>query len=219
MKKALFFPIVLLFLTGCGSTSSDAESKTEVATEETVQEAAKAEEPETKSEPKTVASKPANPCDCPYPETPECPLNGLMVFNNLEAGIACATDCHKPLFVWFTSLGARPAQIMDEVMASPSVFPILQNDVVVVVLYTDDETPIEEENQEIWNNFGTEIKVTTVGLRNMKTQKNVFDSNILPSFFLTTSDCKGILAEFNVVKQESVVVESITTGLDKFKQL
>ncbi len=86
---------------------------------------------------------------------------GVPVFEDYELAKAYAIENNKPLLVNYTAYTSVQCRMMeDKIWSKPEISKILQEDLVVAMLYTDDKMPLPEEKQ-----FTTEYasKVTNKG--------------------------------------------------------
>ena len=74
-----------------------------------------------------------------------CPLN-LPCFHDLDEAMAYAQEVDKPVMLDFTGWGCVNCRKMEEqVWSDPTVWNMLANDVVLVSLYVDERSKLEEE--------------------------------------------------------------------------
>ena len=72
---------------------------------------------------------------------------GLEGYFTIEEGLAAAEAAGKPVFVDITGHGCVNCREMESrVWSDPKVLEMLKNDFVIVALYTDDKTKLEEED-------------------------------------------------------------------------
>jgi len=90
----------------------------------------------------------------------ELPL-GLSGYFSLEEGIEAAKQEGKPIFVDITGHGCVNCREMEQrVWSDPKVLEILRNDYVIVALYTDDKSKLDEsewvttDNGKVLKDFG-----------------------------------------------------------------
>ena len=90
----------------------------------------------------------------------ELPL-GLSGYFTLEEGIQAAKEEGKPIFVDITGHGCVNCREMEQrVWSDPKVLEILRNDYVIVALYTDDKSKLDEsewvttDNGKVLKDFG-----------------------------------------------------------------
>jgi thiol:disulfide interchange protein len=81
-----------------------------------------------------------------YDELFELPL-GLKGYFNYEDGLRCARKNNKPVFLEFTGhFCSNCKQMENQVWPEPEVLELLKNEFVIISLYTDDKTKLEESD-------------------------------------------------------------------------
>jgi thiol:disulfide interchange protein DsbD len=81
-----------------------------------------------------------------YEELFELPL-GLQGYFNYEDGIKCAKAMNKPVFLDFTGhFCSNCKQMENQVWPEPEVLNLLKNEFVIISLYTDDKTKLDEKD-------------------------------------------------------------------------
>ena len=97
----------------------------------------------------------------------------LPGFFDYEEARECAEKLNKPLFLDFTGHACFNCRRMeDNVWIDPSVYDMLDTGYVVVALYVDDRTAIEDP------------KYKTLGLKNFYFQQNKFNTIAQPFYIL-----------------------------------
>jgi len=77
----------------------------------------------------------------------DCPL-GIDCFKDFETGLAYAKENNKPILLDFTGWACVNCRKMEEnVWSEPDIFPILNNDYVLISLYVDDRKELPEAEQ------------------------------------------------------------------------
>jgi thiol:disulfide interchange protein DsbD len=115
-------------------------------------------------------------------EEAHCPLN-LPCFNDLEEARVYALQAGKPLLLDFTGWGCVNCRKMEEeVWSRPEVRKRLAEDVVLVSLYVDERTPLEEGEVRLSETSGKTIK--TIGQKWGDLQAQYFNANAQPYYVL-----------------------------------
>jgi len=115
-------------------------------------------------------------------EEAHCPLN-LPCFNDLEEARVYALQAGKPLLLDFTGWGCVNCRKMEEeVWSRPDVRKRLAEDVVLVSLYVDERTPLEEGEVRLSETSGKKIK--TIGQKWADLQAQYFNANAQPYYVL-----------------------------------
>lgn len=115
-------------------------------------------------------------------EDAHCPLN-LPCFNDLEEARVYALQAGKPLLLDFTGWGCVNCRKMEEeVWSRPEVRKRLAEDVVLVSLYVDERTPLDEGEVRQSETSGKTIK--TIGQKWGDLQAQYFNANAQPYYVL-----------------------------------
>lgn len=127
------------------------------------------------------------------PDGAEIGPQGIMIFRDLEEGMAYAKKVNKPVMLDFTGFACVNCRKMEErVWPDPQVLSQLKNDFVVISLYVDDKRPLEEGQQVISKITGKKIKYT--GQKWSEYQILKYKTNAQPYYVLTDHN-GGLLAE------------------------
>lgn len=74
----------------------------------------------------------------------ECPLN-LNCIKDFQEGVTFAKSVNKPILLDFTGHGCVNCRRMeDQVWSDPEIYSIINNDYVLISLYVDERTPLDE---------------------------------------------------------------------------
>lgn len=106
---------------------------------------------------------------------------GLTGYFDYNEALECAREQNKPLLVDFVGHTCSSCKKMyAEVWSDPIVLEILQNQFVIVALYTDDKTKLPDDD---WITSSLDGKVkNTIGKINQHFQITRFNSNALPLY-------------------------------------
>lgn len=111
---------------------------------------------------------------------------GLQGYFTLEEGLAAAKEAGKPVFVDITGHGCVNCREMESrVWSAPEVLEILNNDYIVVALYTDDKQKLAEED---WVTTETGDVLKTLGRANSYIVRTKFGVNAQPNYVLLSPD-------------------------------
>jgi len=123
-----------------------------------------------------------------YPSFSKC-ANNIDCFKDYYEGMTYAKEVGKPAFIDFTGHGCQNCRrTEDNIWVDDKVRAILNNEVVLISLYTDDRKPLEE---------------TFISLKDSKKKRNVgqkwadfqvvnFDQNSQPLYIMVTPEEKVI---------------------------
>ena len=111
---------------------------------------------------------------------------GLQGYFTLEEGLAAAKEAGKPVFVDVTGHGCVNCREMESrVWSDPKVLEILNDDYIIVVLYTDDKQRLAEED---WVTTDTGDVLKTLGRANSYIVRTKFGINAQPNYVLLSPD-------------------------------
>ena len=111
---------------------------------------------------------------------------GLSGYFNLDEGLAAAKKAGKPVFVDITGHGCVNCREMESrVWSDPQVLSILQNDYIIVALYTDDKTKLDEED---WITTESGDILKQMGRANSYIVRTRFGVNAQPNYVLLSPE-------------------------------
>ena len=111
---------------------------------------------------------------------------GLQGYFTLEEGLAAAKEAGKPVFVDVTGHGCVNCREMESrVWSDPKVLEILNDDYIIVALYTDDKQRLDEED---WVTTDTGDVLKTLGRANSYIVRTKFGINAQPNYVLLSPD-------------------------------
>lgn len=113
--------------------------------------------------------------------------HGLLGYFDYEQGLACAKEQGKPVFVVFKGHACSNCKKMEStVWANPEVLKLLAEKYVVVGLYTDDRTVLDESE---WITSLVDGKVKkTMGKKNLDLQIAKYKTNSIPFHVIVKPD-------------------------------
>jgi thiol:disulfide interchange protein DsbD len=107
--------------------------------------------------------------------------HGMQGYFDYEEALACSREMGKPVLVDFVGHTCSNCKKMyGEVWSDPRVLKKLQENFIVVALYTDDKTKLPEQEWIISTGDG-KVK-STMGKKNQDLQITRFNSNALPLY-------------------------------------
>ena len=108
---------------------------------------------------------------------------GLHGYFTLEEGLEAAKKVEKPVFVDVTGHGCVNCREMESrVWSDPQVLKMLQEDFVIVALYTDDKTRLAEEDRVTDAQTGKVYK--DLGRANSYIARTLWNVNAQPNYVL-----------------------------------
>ncbi|MDC0643709.1 thioredoxin family protein [Flavobacteriaceae bacterium] len=120
-----------------------------------------------------------------YASDNECPL-GLDCYKDFELGLASARLQNKPILLDFTGWACVNCRKMEEnVWSKPAIFRLLNEEVVLISLYIDDKTSLQEKDQFNFQFPNGRIRtINTVGEKWASFQSLNFNSASQPYYVL-----------------------------------
>ena len=119
----------------------------------------------------------------------DCPL-GIECFKDFDSGVAYAKKEDKPILLDFTGWACVNCRKMEEtVWSEPDIFPLINEDFVLVSLYIDDRTPLPPSEQFNFEFDSGKVKtINTVGEKWGTFQTLNFGSASQPYYVLLSPD-------------------------------
>ena len=124
-----------------------------------------------------------------YASDNECPL-GLDCYKDFELGLASARLQNRPILLDFTGWACVNCRKMEEnVWSKPAIFRLLNEEVVLISLYIDDKTSLQEKDQFNFQFPNGRIRtINTVGEKWASFQSLNFNSASQPYYVLMDPD-------------------------------
>jgi thiol:disulfide interchange protein DsbD len=117
---------------------------------------------------------------------------GLEGYFDLEQGLACARLLDKPVLIDFKGHACANCKQMDaRVWSDPGVQQRLRDNFVLVALYVDDRTKLQENEVFVSKLDGKEKK--TVGKKNEDIEISMFNTNTLPLYAIVDPSGKPLI--------------------------
>ncbi|NUM30875.1 MAG: thioredoxin family protein [Bacteroidetes bacterium] len=118
-------------------------------------------------------------------------LKGYFYYNE---GLEAAKKANKPIFIDFTGHACANCRRMEEyVWVKPEILKMLNDDFVIISLYVDERTELEEKE---WITKADGSLLKTLGEQNADMQVNKFKSNGQPYYYIIDTNEK-ILSVYN----------------------
>ena len=113
--------------------------------------------------------------------------HGLQGYFDYEEGMACAREKNMPVLLDFKGHACSNCKEMEgKVWSDPEVLKRLQNDYIIIALYTDDRTKLPE-SEWITSAFDGKVK-KTLGKKNLDLQISRYSTNTQPFYVLIDTD-------------------------------
>ncbi len=109
--------------------------------------------------------------------------HGLQGYFDYEQALKCAKEQNKPIFIDFTGHGCVNCREMEaNVWSDPAVIKRLREDFIIVALYVDDKTKLDE-SEWVTSSYDGKVK-KTVGKKYADLQVTKFGVNAQPFYVL-----------------------------------
>jgi thiol:disulfide interchange protein len=144
--------------------------------------------------------------------------HNLSGYFDYQQALNCARQQNKPLFIDFTGHGCTNCREMEAVVWSdPQVLNRLRNDFVIVALYVDDKTELD---QSAWYTSPLDNKVKkTIGKQNADLQIRTLENNAQPFYVLVGKDERVLAWPYGYDRNPGNFVEFLDRGKNKFHEL
>ena len=142
---------------------------------------------------------------------------GLQGYFKLEEGLEAAQKAGKPVFVDITGHGCVNCREMESrVWSDPQVLKMLQEDFVVVALYTDDKTRLEEEDRVTDAKTGKVYK--DLGRANSYIARTNWNVNAQPNYVLLSPSGELLAPVRGYDLSVDSFIAFLRSGLDAYRK-
>jgi hypothetical protein len=143
--------------------------------------------------------------------------HGIKSYYDFDEGLACSKISKKPYLVYFSGHGSAQARQMEaEVMSDEKILSLLKNEFVVTTLYVDDRSQkLEIEKQIISELTGDTLKM--YGQKQVYIEKNKFNDNKYPAFFITNSNGQILSGPYYFDPDKKKFLDFLENGKLKYK--
>jgi thiol:disulfide interchange protein DsbD len=150
-----------------------------------------------------------------YDELFELPL-GLKGYFDFEDGLKCAKAKGKPVFLDFTGhFCSNCKQMENQVWPDPQVLSLLKNEFVIISLYTDDKTKLEES---AWVTAKDGKLLKTIGDIHKNLEIEKFNTLATPYYVLLDENGKMLVPARGKDLDAASFARYLQSGLDAFKK-
>lgn len=148
----------------------------------------------------------------------ECPL-GIDCYKDFEEGLSYAREVGKPILLDFTGWACVNCRKMEEnVWSEADIYPILNEDYVLISLYIDDRKPLPEAEQFRYQFDSGRIKtIETVGEKWGTFQTLNFSTASQPYYVLLSPNLEVLNSAIQNT-DSNTYREWLKTGLKRFKE-
>ena len=141
---------------------------------------------------------------------------GLHGYFTLEEGLEAAKEAGKPVFVDVTGHGCVNCREMESrVWSDPTVYSMLQNDFVIVALYSDDKQKLDKEDWVTDAETGKVYK--DLGRANSYVARTLWNVNAQPNYVLLSPDGEMLVPVRGYDLSIEGFVNFLQSGLDAYK--
>ena len=151
------------------------------------------------------------------PEGAEYGPNNIMLFEDYDLAMNYAKKVNKPLMIDFTGRACQNCRLMEEnVWSKEKILHILNNEVVLVSLFTDQDTDLPEDQQYISKYSGD--KVTTVGKKWREMETFVYKNNSQPLHVIIDHNEKPMNTPVGYTPDIETYYNWLRSGIDAFNK-
>ena len=142
---------------------------------------------------------------------------GLQGYFKLEEGLEAAKKAGKPVFVDVTGHGCVNCREMESrVWSDPQVLKMLQEDFVIVALYTDDKTRLAEEDRVTDAQTGKVYK--DLGRANSYIARTLWNVNAQPNYVLLSPSGELLVPVRGYDLSVDGFIAFLRSGLDAYEK-
>jgi thiol:disulfide interchange protein len=140
----------------------------------------------------------------------------LQGYFDLDEAIACAKEQKKPIFIDFTGHGCSNCKVMEAtVWSDPRILERFNKEFVMLALYTDDRTEIEE-SKWVQGKDGKILK--TLGRVNKHIQESRFGTIATPLYVVIDHEGNMISGPWQTSKDIEGFIAFLDQGVKKFRE-
>ena len=151
-----------------------------------------------------------------YDSENDCPL-GLDCYKDFDEGLKISKELNKPMLIDFTGWAcANCRRVEENTWSDPEIFDYLNNDVVLISLYVDDRSLLEEKNViTLRDQYGNSKILESIGQKWSAFQTLNFNINSQPYYVLVSPDLEILNTPIQYVDTETYR-SWITSGLRNY---
>ena len=142
--------------------------------------------------------------------------HGLDAFYDYQEGLDYARKVNKPVLIDFTGWSCVNCRKMEaSVWSDPEVLKLLREDFVLISLYVDDKTELEESEKYVSEFSGK--KISRIGQKWSDMQASIFGTNSQPYYVIVDADGKRLIPPqaYNLDIQN--YVQFLKDGIDVYE--
>ena len=151
-----------------------------------------------------------------YNSENDCPL-GLNCYKDFDEGLKISKELNKPMLIDFTGWAcANCRRVEENTWSDPEIFDYLNNDVVLISLYVDDRSLLEDKNViTLRDQYGNSKILENSGQKWSAFQTLNFNINSQPYYVLVSPDLEILNTPIQYVDTETYR-SWITSGLRNY---
>ena len=151
-----------------------------------------------------------------YNSENDCPL-GLDCYKDFDEGLKVSKELNKPMLIDFTGWAcANCRRVEENTWSDPEIFDYLNNDVVLISLYVDDRSLLEDKNIiTLRDQYGNSKILESIGQKWSAFQTLNFNINSQPYYVLVSPDLEILNTPIQYVDTETYR-SWITSGLRNY---
>lgn len=152
-----------------------------------------------------------------YAELFHAPHN-LNPFFDYEEGLIHARQTKKPVLIDFTGHACVNCRKMEaNIWSDPSILDLLHNEFVIIQLYVDDKTKLDEN--EVYTSSFSGKKIDTIGKKWSDFQAGVFNSNSQPYYIMMNAKEEILVSPSGANYNVEAYREFLKAGIAAFKNI
>lgn len=154
-----------------------------------------------------------------FEQESDCPL-GINCFKDFDEGLAYAKEVNKPILLDFTGWACVNCRKMEEtVWSEPDIYPLINEDYVLISLYIDDRKQLSEDGQFDFKFDSGRVKtIKTVGEKWGTFQTLNFNAASQPYYVLLSPDLEVLNSSIQYTDKETYL-NWLKTGLKNYRSL
>ena len=138
-------------------------------------------------------------------------------YTDYEQGMAAAQRSGRPVMLDFTGFGCVNCRKMEAaVWPDARVRQLMTEDYILISLYVDDKTPLDE-HVEVTETDGTTRKLRTIGDKWSYLQRTKFGAQTQPFYVLLDHDARPLAGSYSYNEDVPAFVTWLESGLKRFK--
>ncbi|MEC8175480.1 MAG: cytochrome c biogenesis protein CcdA [Bacteroidota bacterium] len=151
-----------------------------------------------------------------YDSENDCPL-GLDCYKDFDEGLKISKELNKPMLIDFTGWAcANCRRVEENTWSDPEIFNYLNNEVVLISLYVDDRSLLEDKNIiNLRDQYGNSKILESIGQKWSAFQTLNFNINSQPYYVLVSPDLEILNTPIQYVDTETYRTW-ITSGLKNY---